>query len=1154
MLACMSKKSCDEVLLMMTKICKNIDEGRFIMKANCPIVTDVRLKEKATKVLMCYHPSWLQIGLNIVLGGDSLFLNEGQSDQEELFLKLIVEKQFFSHADLSKSYAYNKLVEGLYRPGYFEALGSIILKRFLLLVISLDKAKCESSLPLKYGIDGLDGGSPLLFCRQSAIRSSRQIINEFLSEVMHGEGDLLAHLVIVGCKLNYQQSALAEYNFSVTNLFDDLQDGMLMCRAIQLLQSDPSILLKMISPSDTHKKNLQNCSIAFQYLKKIGVPLIDGDGVRIVAEDLANGDKELTLSILWNMFLHMQVPLLINKASLVEEIKRIKMSNVDVSKYDTMTHMDLLLVWIQVACERYHILVDSFASLINMKVFHYLISYYIGTEETHCQYTDNLFGCEEYPFVDDQSPVLVQSMIAILGNFPELFPASDKLDESAPYEERSLIMLLVFLAPRLIDRENLDQLAFRFRRLNYLSLDVKSSAVCQSLSENSVSSHKFKGRRFMSRLKREGSHNRTEDRACTVLQSRFRGFTARVKYLKIKQAISFLQAVTRAWLAASLVRRSSNFNVCSVGKSSCGIYNRYFSYMIDRYKFIKVKTSVLLLQRLVRTWATLLHHKDDCFSAIILQSYVCGHVGRCAYTFLAQSETQQASFADQDVLDYQSRAATRTRLAWRCCIMPDFVLYRSSAVKIQKHWRGWYSRKIFSSEVRAIIVIQAGIRCVIYQRALMRCRSAAVEIQRIIRGHNARNWLLGCSNRRTGIRLMASSGMINSSRSEISQLRIVVHSILRLQRWWRQVLLDKSRLMSIILLQSSVRGFIARIVANRKKNSILLIQRWWRRLLFIKLRIRSVLIIQTHFRSWIARREARRDQQFIVTIQRLWRKLLYIKLRARSVVIIQAHFRGWIARRAVRQNKHLVILIQAHVRGWIARREARRDKHRIVTIQSYWKGWLVRKGFNSQELVLCHQQEKPSVNVEDDKQMMNKLVTMLSELHGCRSVSNIRYTCGKLNSATQKSPKCCEILVAAGAVDVLVKQLHIINRGVPDQEVLKHVLCTLQTFSRLPHLVHVFVDTSQCVATIFQELLRNKGEGYFVACDILKNLCATEEGLKAVNRLQGHVRRLNILAQDLERKAQLHKRNTRLVPTRDVITRRNEAVNLLILIASGRGR
>jgi abnormal spindle-like microcephaly-associated protein len=65
----------------------------------------------------------------------------------------------------------------------------------------------------------------------------------------------------------------------------------------------------VIAPSDTHKKKLQNCTMAIQYIKLAGVPVSDADGVIISAEDIANGDKELTLSLLWNIFIHMQVNL-----------------------------------------------------------------------------------------------------------------------------------------------------------------------------------------------------------------------------------------------------------------------------------------------------------------------------------------------------------------------------------------------------------------------------------------------------------------------------------------------------------------------------------------------------------------------------------------------------------------------------------------------------------------------------------------------------------------------------------------------------------------------------------------------------------------------------------------------------------------------------
>lgn len=174
------------------------------MKAHCPVVTDVGLKDKAAKVLMCYNPIWLRIGLYIIFGGDSLVLSgDDDSDHDVVFLRMVIDKLFFSHKGLAKAYAYNKMVEGVYRSGYYENLGNVILKRILLLVLVLDKAKCQSYLPLEYGIDGLDGGSPLLFKPESWIKSSSQLIYGWWSFVLESRVLFSVNIVVTAVSSFY---------------------------------------------------------------------------------------------------------------------------------------------------------------------------------------------------------------------------------------------------------------------------------------------------------------------------------------------------------------------------------------------------------------------------------------------------------------------------------------------------------------------------------------------------------------------------------------------------------------------------------------------------------------------------------------------------------------------------------------------------------------------------------------------------------------------------------------------------------------------------------------------------------------------------------------------------------------------------------------
>lgn len=177
----------------------------------------------------------------------------------------------------------------------------------------------------------------------------------------------------------------------------------------------------------------------------------------------------------------------------------------------------------------------------------------------------------------------------------------------------------------------------------------------------------------------------------------------------------------------------------------------------------------------------------------------------------------------------------------------------------------------------------------------------------------------------------------------------------------------------------------------------------------------------------------------------------------------------------------------------------------LQLLQSYWKGYLVRKHPRQQILDLCCKLKRSAANVDDDMRLINRLVTALSELLGYKSISNIRHTCATLgifyiltitlssftqfmgllefqfhylnqhfhaDMATAHSEKCCETLVAAGAINILLKQFHSLNRSVPDQEVLKHVLSILRNIASFPHLADALIKTPQTVEIIFQELLR----------------------------------------------------------------------------------
>ncbi|KAL1334639.1 hypothetical protein AAHE18_11G191700 [Arachis hypogaea] len=1245
----LSLGSCKEIFEVMSLVTKTIDGGRLNMKAHCPIVTDVGLKNKAIGILMCYNPIWLRIGLYIIFGGDSLLSSEDvDSDQDVKYLKMLIDKLFFSHEGLAKAFSYNKMVEGVYRAGYYENLGNVILKRILLLVLVLDKAKCQSCLPLEYGIDGLDGGSPLLFRAESWIRSSSQLIHEFLSsDVMHGEGNLLAHLLILGYKASHQQGHLVGYDFSVRDLFVDLQDGVKLCRAIQLLQHNPSILTKIVVPSDTRKKNLANCVLALQYLKQASVSLHDEDGMMILADDIVSGDKELTLSLLWNMFVHLQLPLLVDKTSLVGEISKIRGIGMDLINSANSTSLEMLLNWIQAVCENYGCGIDSFHSLVDGKAIWCLLDYYFQKEfHNSCSLKEVNMKSNKASVmsVDEYSDalynfILSQKLTTILGNFPEVLQISELLQYNGARSDRSVVILLVFLASQLFVKKNVDQLNFHKllgydcqsanRRHLRMVQCLSSSESVQNPDDSYVQGNEDAARKFkaiqawwqdmaqrnsirkpdFSNLQRsrtiESGTDTKREYAAKVIQSRFRGFITRSKFHTMINAVTFLQTVFRAWMRARQELVCVAYTTSQACDFSCDVlrhsqtYRRYAMLFVHRHSLVKLKRSAKLIQQAVRSWLYCRHQQgcsrcpsvrtlDPVTAAITIQKFVRGWMARYRYIFELDLKEKAMNLAQQNItLDLHTNAAVTIQLAWknyRCC-KSTCQKQHLLATKIQSNFRRWFLRKRFLNHVKATIKVQSyfrmwrcvkalqhlkvtsraatfiqaflrgwiarkeacarknhivdiqrhcrcwlmkrdfllkrdaavKIQCIIRSRAcqkVLNCqKDAALEIQRFIRGDSARNRLLGGAST---LRALIPISCISRPVGVCSfQLELLLSSVVKLQRWWKRLLFHKLANKSAMIIQSCARGWMARRKANIYRHQIVVVQE------------DAAVEIQRFVRGHITRNRllgCASSLRAAIPVDSISSPVgccsIQLKLFLFSVVKLQRWWKRFLTQKNMTNS---AITIQSCIRGWIARQKAVLHRHQIVVIQSHWKGYLARRE-SKQLLDLRLRMRESARNVDDSKRLINRLLAALSELLNMKSLSDVLHTCSTLDMATEHSQKCCEELVAAGAIDTLLGLIRSVSRSIPDQEVLKHALSTLRNLGRYPHLLEVLIQTHNSIQIIVMELLRNKEEGYFIASELMKKICSTHSGVQAVLKSPALLKRLHNLVDELKRKAVYEKR------------------------------
>ncbi|KAL9236623.1 hypothetical protein vseg_011267 [Gypsophila vaccaria] len=1117
----LSLDCCVEVFNVMIHVVKNIDEGRLKMKAHCPIVTDVGMREKAIKVLMSYNPVWLRIGLYIIFGGESLLPNEESSSEQDIgFLKMVIEKQLLAHASLAKTYAYNKRVDGLYRPGYFETLGNIILKRFLMLALILDRGKIQSSLPVKYGIDGLDGGSPLLFGVKSNIKSSREMINDFLSsDVMHGEGNLLAHLAIVGYKVTYQQVPLVEYDLRITDLFQDLQDGVGLCRAVHLLQHESSILAKIVLPADTQKKKITNCGTALDYLTHAGVSLHDGDGMVIVGEDIAGGDKELILTLLWNMFVHLQVPLLISKSALSEEISNICNAQTEFMAIDASsgTHLDLLLNWVKAVCKNYDIDVESLASLVDGRVMWCLLDFYFPKE--HCSGSMmelNESNKESIVSMQDVTDavhnfVLSQKLATLMGNFPEVLQLCEILEYNGACSERSVIILLVFLCSQLLVKTRKDQLNFHKlmgcgcqnpdRKWRSLSSETECKKEGEQSDEDAAKNFKAVQAWWQEMAKQSNpgaaailpsSTNKCSSKICKVnaaivIQSHIRQVIARKKYLEIKQAVSCLQSYIKSWLVVkkTLECRKISASIIQEKFEPVDGLSRESALMIGRHGYVKQQSAATLIQKAARTWISQRCQKRE---LLMTDKSCCDGVVECG----TQKSKQMGNV---------------------CSAKPEDDLRTKAAVKIQSHFRGWVLHRSYQGKVQAALNIQSIIRS---RRSLkvFNVHKVATRSAMVIQSH-ARGWHVrkGASQRRKSIVLIQSHSRCWLARRHF---RYQKEAAVMIQRAFRV-------LMSQRAFQSSKRAAteIQRIVRGRITRAKLLGASSLRA-------IASECTLLTGGYSMYST-ELKIVLHAIINLQRWWKRVLACKSRAAAAVVIQSYIRGYLCRcRAAKEGQHARI------------------------IQAHWKGYLARKDAKAQLVDLRLRIQKSAATVEDGMRIMNRLIAALKELKSMKNVSGILHNCATLNLATTHSQKCCERLVDEGAIDILLNQIQAVTRSIPDQEVLKHCLSTLRNLARYAHLAHVLISHQRSVEIIFRELLRNKEEGYFIACELLKKLCTLPRGIEAVRSMSFMLKRLHSLIEDLTRKTNFEKRNHRGAAARDTTERRlKEVTELRNLITQG---
>ena len=219
--------------------------------------------------------------------------------------------------------------------------------RSIMTIILLDKGRMRgTTLPRR------------LFLASSPFKSSAAVLQGLARFLLPSSGDILKALGHLDCQLDYEQHPLEEYEFRMHNLAVDLRDGVRLTRVVELLYPPTSYSDNITGVTDVTpqrgsqwllSQNLKlpclgravklfNVQIALDALA--ATPSSRKLVFHVRAEDIVDGHREKTISLLWGLVSKWGLARLVDWDDLRKEIDRLTQKAIVVFGYEQVSHAD----------------------------------------------------------------------------------------------------------------------------------------------------------------------------------------------------------------------------------------------------------------------------------------------------------------------------------------------------------------------------------------------------------------------------------------------------------------------------------------------------------------------------------------------------------------------------------------------------------------------------------------------------------------------------------------------------------------------------------------------------------------------------------------------------------------------------------------------
>ncbi|PZC82997.1 hypothetical protein B5X24_HaOG208864 [Helicoverpa armigera] len=912
-----------EIAIVFQKLTAQIDKKLIAIRTDRNLHLDVGLQKIIMELLLSYNPLWLRIGLEAIYG---LVLPLHSNSDIEGLTTFIIQRMFknpFLKNKHSKSNAPNMLL-----PAYMEAIKKFTLKKFFMLVFFLDQAKQRK----------LISHDPCLFCRNAVCKESREVIIRFTRELIAGIGDITKHLRPLGYVVSHKQSYLDEYKYAVHNIALDIRDGVRLTKVMEIILMKDGLLNQLRTPAISRLQKIHNVQVALNALKEANYVIVG----EITSNDIADGHREKTLSLLWQIIHVFRAPLFEKAANVIQTWWRKKYEVIVEKKREAerilqkqVNAASVIQCWWRRI--QYNRLVEwkmqqiTTATTIIQKYCRMWIE-----RSRFLRWKRSVLKIEEWY----KSVIMMREAKATL---EKLRAERDELRRKAAIHLQCQVRRWLCVRQYTIQLKRIVTIQSLVRRFlvkkEYTRL--KQAVICIQ--------QRYRNKLLM---RKEMQDFATKRRSAVLIQSYYRMLQQRRYFLKLKIAVKTIEERYRA-----LIQMRKDRSEYKTLRSSAIKIQALYRRNKCRTEYLRQKNLIMLLQRRVRAHQLMKQEKESFLqvknATIVLQKY--------AKSYILMKKSRQ-----------------------------DYVKLRNSTILIQQYYRTYVLAKIqrdaYLKMRNAAIILQKTYRNLVLMRKerseYQELKKSAIVIQRRYRAQK-----LMQKHREEYTKILQATLVFQRRYNALMKMRLhraeylkikssctVIQNAYRafvLGRQQRSEFLKQKQAASKIQnwFRSCKKGKEVQQQYQQSKQACVVIQKIYRAYIIGKkqrqeyVRIRTATIrIQKYFRSYIEMKIVR--QQFItlktstVTIQRYYRSHLetkkqratYLQMK-KAAVAIADHYKRYKETEKIRQEylrlREAVSSVQRRYRAICAMRAEReqylRVKQLVVLLQQKYKAKLAMR-------------------------------------------------------------------------------------------------------------------------------------------------------------------------------------------------------------------